>query len=436
MRRWLPILLILSACRAEGDGREEIRAGLDRAFPQEHAVRIRLQVDGGWDAMEDAYVHDGDREYRPASLAWDGERLDPVGLRIRGQVEDGHGRPSPKQDLRINFDRMGGSRFHGVDRVDLQGDFDDPSLMRRHLAARTYRAMRVPVGRTAVALVEMDGDALGVYTMLQPMDRRFLREHFGRREGADDGTLYECSPPFCHLFDAGGSKDDYLIPDCGDGQACGWVLETHELDPARNGYEDLVEFIQWIGAATDEEFAAGIEDRFDVDGFLRFLAVAVAIGDYDGYLRGYEDFSLYHRPDTDRWVFIPEDHDRSYGDGKCKGSLEPTGGPVMPPWCGWETRPLGDRILAVDVFRDAYLAYVEEVATDWLTVEVQGAWIDEYEAILAAPLAADAAFPFDAAAHLDALGDTESDWDPPHLLEYVEARRKRLLEELVERDAL
>jgi len=429
MRRWIPVLLLLAACRPEGDGCTEISAGLDHAFPQGHAVRIRLMVEGGWDAMEEAYVLDGDEAYRPASLAWDAERMDPVGLRIRGPVEDGHGRPSPKQDLRINFDWFGEDRFHGVDRVDLQGDFGDPSLMRRHLAARMYRAMGVPAGRTAVAVVEMDSVDLGVYTLLQPLDRRFLREKFGRRDGADDGTLYECSPPYCHLFDAGGSKADYLIPDCGGGEPCGWVLETHELDPALNGYEDLIEFIQWLDAATDEEFAAGIDDRFDVDGFLRYLAVAAAIGDYDGYLSGYEDFSLYHRPDTDRWVFIPEDHDRSYGDGRCKGSLEPTGGPVFPPWCGWETRPLGDRILAVDAYETAYRAYLREVADEWLTVETHQAWIDELEAVMGGPLSEDPSFPFDQAAYAASLGDGDTDWSPPNLLEYVTARRARLLEE-------
>ena len=291
----------------------------------------------------------------------------------------------------------------------------------------------MPDGRAALAVVELDGEDTGVYTLLQPLDRRFLRAEFGRRDGAHDGTLYECSPPFCHLFDAGDAKGDYLIPDCGDGDPCGWVLETHEDDPARNGYEDLVEFIQWINTATDEDFAAGIDDRFDVDGFLRFLAVAVAIGDYDGYLQGYEDFNLYHRPDTDSWVFIPEDHDRSYGDGNCKGTLEPTGGPVLPPWCGWETRPLGDRILAIDAYRDRYLDYIEEVATDWLTVDVHWAWIKELDAMLVGPLATDPSFPFAPVAHQTALGAGETDWDPPNLLEYVEARRARLLEELAER---
>ncbi|MFH1532848.1 MAG: CotH kinase family protein [Pseudomonadota bacterium] len=430
MRRWVPILLLLAACRPEGDGGEGIRAGLDRAFPREHVARIRLQVDGGWGVMEEAYVFDGITEYRAASLAWDGERLDPVGLRIRGPVEDGHGRSSPKQDLRIDFNTFGGSRFHGVDRVNLQGDFDDPSLMRRLLASRMYRAMGVPAGRAALAVVELDGEELGVYTLLQPLDGRFLRAEFGRRDGADDGTLYGCAPPFCHLFDAGDAKDDYRIPDCGGGEPCGWVLETHETDPARNGYGDLVTFIQWINTATDEEFAAGIEDRFDVDGFLRFLAVAAAIGDYDGYLKSYEDFSLYHRPDTDRWVFLPVDHDRSYGDGSCKGSLEPTGGPVLPPWCGWETRPLGDRILAVGAYEDAYLGYIEEVATEWLTVEVHRAWIDELEALLRGPLAADPSFPFTPVVHEASLGSAVSDWEPPNLLEFVEARQARLLEEV------
>lgn len=430
MRRWLVMLLLVTACRPEGDGGEGIRAGLDRAFPQEHLARVRLQVDGGWDAMEKAYLLDGSTEYRPASLAWDGESLSPVGFRIRGPVEDGLGRPSPKQDLRINFDTFGGSRFHGVDRVDLQGDFDDPSLMRRLLASRMYRAMGVPAGRAALAVVEIDGQEIGVYTLLQPIDRRFLRAEFGRRQAAHDGTLYACAPPFCHLFDGGDTKDDYLISDCGGGEACGWILETHEDDPARNGYEDLVAFIHWINAATDEEFAAGIEERFEVDGFLRTLAVAASIGDYDGYLKGYEDFNLYHRPDTGRWVFIPEDHDRSYGDGNCKGTLEPTGGPVLPPWCGWETRPLGDRIFDIDAYREAYLGYVEEIATEWLTVEVHGAWIDEIEALLSGPLAADPSFPFTMPVHVAALGSAPSDWEPPNLLEFVEARRARLLEEV------
>ncbi|MBM4372445.1 MAG: CotH kinase family protein, partial [Deltaproteobacteria bacterium] len=257
-----------------------------------------------------------------------------------------------------------------------------------------------------------------------------LRAEFGRRDGADQGNLYDCVPPFCAMFPRGTEKDDYVLPDCGGGEPCGWVLETNALDPSLNTYGDLIGFITWLSTCSDEELEAELEARFEVDAYLRFLAVAAAIGDYDGHLDGDEDYLLYHRPDTDRWVLIPKDHDRSYGAKRCKGSLEATGGPVLPPWCGPAAPPLGQRILAVEGWREAYLGYLGEVAGDWLTVEVHAAWIDELEALLEEPFAADATFPFDAAAHAAALGGGPWEDDPPGLLAFVAARRARLLEEV------
>jgi hypothetical protein len=210
--------------------------------------------------------------------------------------------------------------------------------------------------------------------------------------------------PYCTLRWRGETKISYFTATCDEEDGCGLVLKTNETDPALNDYSDVIDLLDFLNNSSDEDFEAGIEAVLDVDQLLRTLAVAAVITDYEGPLGAYDDFYLYHRPDTDQWVFIPWDQNKSFGRNRCANDTVPAN-PVEKPWCQNESRPLFDRLFAVPRFAAAYRAHLTTLLTDWFTVEKLQAWIDELDALVQPQLATDSAYLWTLADYKLALTD-------------------------------
>lgn len=433
------IFLVFTACGSTSNRPEDSGTPADYGFvfPQDSVPHIKLTPVDGFGTIEKEYLEAGYKEYWKASFDFNGEVLDVVGLRLKGSVKDGKGKEEIKYALKLNFDFFDGERFRGVDKVHLENNKPDPSRMRERLATRLYAAMGVPVARTAFVNVEIfmkpgneEPDNFGLYTMIQAVDKRFLKDHFGTLDHADDGNLYSCEAPGCTLEWKGDSKWDYHFPDCGGSEECGLTLITNEKSPDVNTYEDLIDFLDLLNNTPDAEFEAAISGAFEVDLFLRWLAVAVTIADYESYLGDADAFYLYNRPDTGKFVFIPWDLNKTYGDKKCNGSVEETGGRIEPPWCLGPGKPLVERIYAVPAFKAQYLTYVEQVLTDHFTDTVQALWVKEYGELIY-----DDFIEEDVSFHSEddywvGIGEDESDERPLNLLDFVKRRRAYLMSEL------
>ncbi len=363
---------------------------LDQLFVQDRVIEVSLTfAEGDWAAMLVDWQTLFDKVVYPAALTWDDLQRDPIGVRLKGfsslvvpPAGDGPAPPGAKYPLKLHFDAYSGLRLHGAEEVGLSNAVNDPSFMRERLAARVYQGMGVPAPRTAYVRLRVDGRDHGLYTLVQPIDKRFLKERFGTQGGADDGNLYKCVYNFngtCLLHWKGDTKADYLhdAQDGGCGQGfdqCGLVLKTNEDDPARSDYADLVAFLDVLNHAPDDGFGPALEAVFDVDAFLRLTAVTVALGNYDSYFGKGNNFYLYRRPDTGRFTMLPWDLDRAYEAGSCDDPTDPV--------CGAGANyPLVGRILAVPAYRERYLAYLRHVAEAWLAEPVHATWVAELDAL-------------------------------------------------------
>lgn len=382
---------------------------------------------GDWAGMLDDWRTLRQRTWRKATVVFGPDTLADVGVRLRGygalsQVED---RELPaKFPLKLDFDRYGGPRYHGVDRVNLATNRDDFSLMRDRLTARLLLALGVQAPRTAYAKVHVEGVYVGVYTLEQQIDKRFLKERFGTVAGADDGNLYKCIPSVgvenvCNMKWRGNDKAAYRVTgECPDGyDVCGLVQETNEDDEGSNSYADLIAFFALLDQTSDAEFATVIAQRFEVDAFLRFMAVNVCLANGDSLAYGKpNNYYLYLRPDTGRWTLLPYDFDQSYGGPDPEGKA----GSPLPTQDAFANNALSRRIMAVPAFLAQYEQYVHQVATVWMEAGQQAAWIGEFDALLAPEIPTDPNIPLKA--YQTAIGPT-----PSGLVGFAAARRAIIL---------
>lgn len=79
------------------------------------------------------------------------------------------------KSFKIHFEEyVQGQRFRCVDRLSLNNNFKDPSMMREHLANALAADLGLEAPRTAYAEVTVNGELHGVFTMVQQIDHRFF----------------------------------------------------------------------------------------------------------------------------------------------------------------------------------------------------------------------------------------------------------------------
>ena len=156
--------------------------------------------------------------------------------------------------------------------MQLQSGALDPTKAREALAFALFREAGVPAPRTALAEVtltvpgEHEKAYLGLYTLVEPVDRAFLKDRFH----TDKGLL---------LRPQGLRGLDFLGDDWEKYRGPYRPLAEPTPDEAKR----LIEFVRLVQRGDDEQFRKEIASYLDVDKFLRFMAVQALIANADGF---------------------------------------------------------------------------------------------------------------------------------------------------------
>lgn len=289
------------------------------------------------------------------------ETVADVGIRPRGNTS----LSAAKKSWKLKFNEfVPGRKVFGLEKLNLNGHQNDPSVVRGKLSWDVYNAFGVPSPRASMArLVINDGSLVDdVYANVEQIDDEFLGAWFGN----DTGNLYQCTYK--------GARADLRYVPPGDANAYATLGSfTYELenDSGADQHADLADFIQFIESADDATFAAEIADRFSVDNFLRAMAVDCVNAHWDNPWFGANNFFLYVNPGTGVVEYIPYDLDNTYGidffsiDWATRPPLGFGNGgfgwDYDSPFGGGAEPPLVRRVMAIDAYRDQYLRYVREL---------------------------------------------------------------------------
>jgi spore coat protein H len=307
-----------------------------------------------------------------------GERLDGVGFRMRGQFslrESGEKKP-----WKIDTDAyVEGQEFHNLRQLMFLNNIGDPSMLQEKLAYDTMHFAGVPASHTCFVELWIDFSDddqppvfWGVYTMVERVDKKFLANRFGR--DSKGGNLYKANHALRGPMDLiyyGPRIESY--PTQGGLYAYGKATNEEEAD-----YSDLINLIYVIDGVqydTPEDFAAALEEVFNVDTFLRYMAVVNTLGNWDSYPYTGNNYYLFNNAVTGKFEWIP--WDLSWGDN-VQHPLFELEGP------GLVTRaPLYDKVFQVERYRTRYAGYLDLLARRWFTGENITALSSQYHAMIA-----------------------------------------------------
>jgi spore coat protein CotH len=245
-----------------------------------------------WQTLKDHYLED---TYYPADFRWRSNVVRNVGIKSRGTGS----RSGTKPGLKVDFAHYTSDQnFLGLKSIVLRNNTQDPSNMRERIGMLLFVRMGLPASRESHARLFINGEYSGLYTIVEPLDKAFLRHTWG----SDAGYLYSYEYPADaapYYFDYRGDAPAAYVP-------VPFTPETHESDPRA---DFIVRWVQAINLTGESTFRTVMAQFVDLERLLRHVAIEAYLGDDDGFLGnwGMDNFYTYRFPDSSTFTILPWD---------------------------------------------------------------------------------------------------------------------------------
>ena len=244
-----------------------------------------------YDNVESDSIHPATIQFQNAYLD---ETIDSIGFRLRGNTS----RNAAKKSFKIDFNHfISGRDFYDVEKLNLNGEHNDPSIIRSKLCWDFYQNIGMASSRASHAVLYINEEYFGLYISIEHIDDRFLSKNFEN----DNGNLWKCIWP-ADLTYRGNDPEDYHP----------YYSETRPYDLKTNenqyDYSKLARLIRIIHNTPDS-----LDMVLDIKTTLQYFAMNILTGSWDDYRFLRNNFYLYHNPDNDLIHWIPYDYDNSFG---------------------------------------------------------------------------------------------------------------------------
>jgi len=219
-------------------------------------------------------------------------------LRFRGNTS----RSSAKKSFKLSFNTFVSKRdYYGLEKMNLNGEHNDPSVIRSKLYWDLCREFGIPAPRANHVLLYINDVFSGVYINVEQIDEEFT----GLRFGSKKGNLYKCLWP-ADLAYISNNPDDYKFK---MGTRRVYELKTNEdLDD----YSDLAGFINTLNN-TPYNLEDQLREAINIPVLLRLIVLDVFTGNWDGPLYNKNNFYLFNNPMTGKFEIMPYDVDNTFG---------------------------------------------------------------------------------------------------------------------------
>ncbi len=183
-------------------------------------------------------------------------------------------------------------KFMGLVALNLRCSNNDPSLVREILAYQLFRKAGVPAPRASLALLRVNGQALGVYSLVEELDKAFLENWFED----DGGNLYKCSwsGRTGANFEAGSYSEIRYQRESGD----------------RDGAFDVRRLIDGLSSVSSGPDLGALMDK---ENLLAYNALVSLTGHWDSLNGNVNNDYIYRDRLSGRWYVIVWDTDNSFG---------------------------------------------------------------------------------------------------------------------------
>jgi len=261
-----------------------------------HEIHLGFSESNYWNILIRNYEDAGDSSkipYLMGDITIDGVTIDSVGVRLKGFTS--YGASDIKRPIKIDFNEfVKGKKYDGLKKLNLNNGTGDPSMQRDVICFDLLRNSGVKASRTSFSKVYINNVYWGLYQNIEQIDKTFLKNNFAH----GTGNLFK-NKGWDTLNWKGNNPNLYHPP---------YELKTNKDDKNWSG---LVNLVDVLNNTSEEEFKDSISKVFNVEVYLKTLAVDVATNNWDSYLEHGRNWYIYEDTVTDIFTWIPWDYNFS-----------------------------------------------------------------------------------------------------------------------------
>ncbi len=270
-----------------------------------HEIRISFEEADFYTILQENYaigeMGTAKHIYLMADVTLDGENIDSVGVRFKGFTS--YTNDGKKKPIKLDFNEfVKGQRYDGLRKLNLNNATGDPSMQRDVICYDLLRESGVAAPRTSYSVVYINDEYWGFYQTIEQVDKTFIKQNFANR----GGNLFKNKG--WNNFEYKGAVDSLYHPP--------YQLKTNKT---ANDWSGLIHLMQVLNDTMNADFATDISEIFDVDLYLKTLAVDVATMNWDSNLQHGRNWYMYEDTVTGIFNWIPWDYNYAlssvYGGG-------------------------------------------------------------------------------------------------------------------------
>lgn len=324
---------------------------------------------------QDLVDTDEDPIFVPADIYYEGTQWYRVGIRFKGNssLQSAWQNGILKLSFKLDFDeyeddypQIKNQRFYGFKKFSLKNNYNDSSLMREKVSADVFKDAGMAVSHTAFYQLYVDhgngAEYFGLYTLVEEVDGEVLDTQFS----SDKGNLYKPEDEDGSQFIEGTFTES------------AFEKKTNEDEADWSDIESMFTALHSTTRTSDaESWRTNLEEVFDVDVFLKYLAVNGIIQNWDTYGRMPHNYYLYNNPDNGQLTWIPWDNNEALQEGNGEGALDLDFSNLSSnEW------PLIAKIYSDETYKAKYDAYLQEVIDDAFQTTKMEDLYDTYSALI------------------------------------------------------
>jgi spore coat protein CotH len=347
------------------------------------------QQDDSWKLYDDSQVARVDITIDPAAIIWlyqnvqsdsefvasfhfqngyINETVDSIGFRLRGNTS----RDSQKKSFKVSFNTfVSGREFYGLDKLNLNGEHNDPSIIRSKLCFDHYQTIGIKASRANHVEVYINGQYYGLYISVEHVDNEFLNKNFAD----DSGNLWKCLNPADLIY---LGSDPQLYKNLNSNGRPAYELKTNE---SIGDFSKLVRFITLLNNTSDAALPDSLESVLEVPDALKYFAMNILFGEWDDYWSLANNYYLYHEPATDIFHLIPYDYDNTYGIDWFNINWT-NANPYNYPKVVGGYRPLAERLMQNAQYKNLYTHFLEFFSSNVYSLPIWNGKIDQLKQMI------------------------------------------------------
>lgn len=325
----------------------------DPIFKQGEISNVDIEIDES--EFQEMLDNPLEEEYKEGTVTYNGIKIGYTGVRVKGNssLMTVASSDSNRYSFKLAFNKYIEQDLAGYTKINLNNNFADPSYMREYLTYDVLEKMGLETPNYSYVNVSINGEHYGLYLAVENIEEPYLERNFGN----STGNLYKADTGAKLAWEDGMSIDD-----------TGLIMKS--------GLENNTKLLEFIKALHDGK---DIESYFDVDKYLRNLAVTTVTADMDSY-QGMMSHNYYLYEQNGKFTFLAWDHNMSIGgmigtDIDVQKEMlidEPTIGAV-------ENHPLVNYVLSNSEYKEQYHDYVQQTVDLLKDIESQ---VDELKSLI------------------------------------------------------